>query len=69
MQAKSYHFDGVITLVEDNGPLQARLAKALGLPGSSPEAADIARSKTRVREVMRKAGLTSPNVALIRSQV
>jgi hypothetical protein len=33
------HYDGVFTLIEDHGPLVARIAHRLGLPGSPIDAA------------------------------
>jgi hypothetical protein len=37
-------YDGVFTLIEDHGPLVARIAKKLELPGSPVEAAMVKKS-------------------------
>eukprot|EP01116_Phalansterium_solitarium_P009206 TRINITY_DN23264_c0_g1_i1.p1 TRINITY_DN23264_c0_g1~~TRINITY_DN23264_c0_g1_i1.p1 ORF type:complete len:487 (-),score=115.79 TRINITY_DN23264_c0_g1_i1:518-1978(-) len=61
-------YDGVFTLVEDEGPLAAQLARVLGLPGNTELAADIARNKFKVRQLMEAAGLRTPKFALIETE-
>jgi biotin carboxylase len=58
-------FDAVLTLVEDEAPLTSRLAAAFGVAGHSAEASDVARSKTKVRVEMKKAGLPTPEFWLV----
>jgi biotin carboxylase len=55
--------DGVATFWEDAVPATMRLADALSLPGSSPAAADAARSKQRTLDASRAAGLPTPGYA------
>lgn len=52
--------DGITTLSEESSVTAARLAAARGTPGPSPEAALVARSKLRQRELCRAAGLAAP---------
>ena len=49
--------------MKDAVPVAARVAAALGLPGSSPAAADAARSKERTRSMSHAAGLPTPRFA------
>ena len=50
----------VIAIGDRPTPTAARVAQALGLPGHSPEAADLCRDKYRSRERLRAAGLKVP---------
>ncbi len=52
--------DGMTTFWEDDVPLAADLAKALGLPYHTQAAAKSVRSKAETRAVMAKAGLPTP---------
>jgi carnosine synthase len=52
--------EGVTTFWEDDVPLTADLAKELGLPYHTQEAARSVRSKAVTRAVMEKAGLPTP---------
>jgi len=61
-------FDGVFTLVEDQGPLVSYLAEKLNLPGNSYESSNVARNKYRMRQVMQKANLPIPSFYLIESE-
>jgi len=61
-------FDGVFTLVEDEGPLVSYLATALKLPGNSENASLTARNKFKVRDVMEKAGLNVPKYAIVEKE-
>jgi biotin carboxylase len=58
-------FDGVCTFWEESGPVAARLAKALNLPGNAPEAADRARSKRLTLLATEAAGMPTPSFAPI----
>ncbi len=58
-------FDGVFTFWEESVPVAARLARTLGLPGMSPEAADRARSKRLTLVATQAAGIPSPRFAPI----
>ena len=57
---------GVCTFCELSVPIAARLAEALGLPGPSSKAIDVARDKHSTRSAMAQAGLPSPACAKIR---
>jgi carnosine synthase len=59
--------DGVLTFWEDSGPVAARVAAQLGLPGNPPDAVDSARSKLRTRELCERLGLPSPRAVRVRS--
>jgi len=62
------NFDGVFTLVEDEGPLTAFLARSMNLTGNSEEASWIARNKYKMRNVMRNANLPVPKFALVEKE-
>jgi biotin carboxylase len=59
--------DGVLTFWEDSACEAARVAAALGLPGSPLEAVDAARSKVRTRELSARLGLPTPKAVRVRS--
>eukprot|EP01119_Soliformovum_irregulare_P000558 TRINITY_DN10390_c0_g1_i1.p1 TRINITY_DN10390_c0_g1~~TRINITY_DN10390_c0_g1_i1.p1 ORF type:complete len:458 (+),score=98.93 TRINITY_DN10390_c0_g1_i1:100-1473(+) len=61
-------YDGVFTLVEDEGPLVSLLQKTLGVVGNSEESSAIARNKFKMRKAMQDAGLPVPKFALIESE-
>jgi len=67
ISASDEPFDAVATFEEFAGPLAARIAHHLGLPGHNPHAVDLARSKLRTREVCRAAGIPTPRFAPIAS--
>ena len=52
--------DGIITVGDRPTIIAARVAQRLGLPGHSPEAAEVARDKERMRNRLRDAGLPVP---------
>ena len=52
--------NGVLAVGDRPTVIAARVARALGLPGHSPEATAIARNKERTRERLRDAGLPTP---------
>ena len=58
--AASRPISGVLAVGDRPTVIAARVARALGLPGHSPEAAAIARNKERTRERLRDAGLPTP---------
>src|SRR5207253_2440602 len=58
--ARSRPLDGILVVGDRPTVIAARVARALGLPGHSPEAAAIARHKWRTRERLRDAGLPVP---------
>jgi predicted ATP-grasp superfamily ATP-dependent carboligase len=58
-------FDGVFTLVEDEGPLVSYLASHLKLVGNSEAASGVARNKYAMRQAMERDGLPVPKFALI----
>jgi biotin carboxylase len=58
-------FDGVFTLVEDEGPLVSYLAHQLKLVGNSEAASGVARNKFAMRQAMERDGLPTPKFALI----
>jgi carnosine synthase len=62
---REHALDGAMTFFEDAGPIAARVAAALGLPGAPPAAADAARSKQRTLEASRRAGLPTPAFTII----
>ncbi len=68
-KVKTYHaqnpLDGAVTFWEDDVPLVAAITTALGLKGNTPEAADNARSKFRMRELWAKAGVPCQKYALV----
>jgi biotin carboxylase len=57
--------DGVVTYSELLLLPQAHIAARLGLPGSSPEAVEIAQSKARQREVFARHGVGAPRFAIV----
>ncbi|MBI5246788.1 MAG: ATP-grasp domain-containing protein [Elusimicrobia bacterium] len=57
---KNGKLDGMATFWEDDVPLTADLAKELGLPYHTQDAAKSVRSKAETRAVMAKAGLPTP---------
>jgi hypothetical protein len=59
-RVRSTPVDGVLTVGDRPVVIAARVAKALGLPGHPPEAADATRHKLRMRERLRGAGLPAP---------
>ena len=61
----SMTIDGVCTFWEDDVPVVARVAAALGLPGNDPEAIDAARSKRLTLLETEKKGLPTPRFASI----
>jgi len=67
-QSAGVKFDGVFTLVEDEGPLVSFIAEKLNLVGTSLEASKTARNKFKVRTVMKNAGLNTPNFWLITNE-
>jgi len=60
--------DGVVTLWEDAVPATARVARALGLPGTDPATTDRARNKLRTLEASRAAGLPTPRFMHLRGR-
>ena len=60
---------GAILAVDDSGSLlAAEASRALGLPHNSPEAALAARSKHQMRQLLRRAGVSSPEFHLFHFQ-
>lgn len=57
--------DGVLTLSEFYVPLVAQLAKALGLPGLDPVAAQVCRHKPSTRKALSAAGMLTPEFYLL----
>ena len=57
---RSRPLDGFLVVGDRPTVIGARVGRALGLPGHSPEAAAIARNKQRVRERLHGAGLPTP---------
>jgi biotin carboxylase len=55
------------TQCDYNLPVTARAARALGLPGLDPDAAEIARNKLRTRQVCSAAGVGCPDYAHART--
>ncbi len=56
---------GAIAAVDDSGAVIAAIAsQALGLPHNSPEAAEAARDKHRMRQLLEEAGVQSPRSTL-----
>ncbi len=60
--------EGITTFWEDDVPLTADLAEALGLPYHSSKAARSVRSKFETRQVMAAAGLPTPRFQMIKSK-
>jgi hypothetical protein len=60
VSARQRRIDGVMVVGDRPTVIAARAAEALGLPGSSPRAAAIARNKQQTREHLRSAGLLTP---------
>jgi len=58
--ARQYSIRAVVAADDDGVVLAAMASQALGLTGNSVEAAQAARNKFRMREVLAKAGLPSP---------
>jgi hypothetical protein len=58
--ARDRPFDGLLVVGDRPTVIAAHVARALRLPGHSPEAAAIARHKLRTRERLRDAGLPVP---------
>jgi biotin carboxylase len=58
--ADAHPFDGILVVGDRPTVIGARVAGALGLPGHSPESAEIARNKERSRERFQLAGLPVP---------
>ncbi len=58
--ARCRPIDGIITVGDRPTVIAARIAQRLGLPGHSPEAAEVARDKERMRNRLRDAGLPVP---------
>jgi carnosine synthase len=59
--------DGVLSFWETSGPVAARAAAALSLPGNPVEAVDAARSKLRTRELSEHLGRPTPRSQRVRS--
>lgn len=59
---------GVVTFWEEDVPTAALIAAHLGLPGTDPDCALAARSKFRMREAFRRAGVPVPAFARIDSE-
>jgi biotin carboxylase len=57
LRDENIELDGVCTFAELSLPIAALLAKALALPGESPEVVSLTRDKHRVRKVVAGAGL------------
>lgn len=55
-----HHFDGVLTFAENSVITTALIAKELGLPGISPDAAVRSRNKLYMRKAHRDAGAPHP---------
>jgi biotin carboxylase len=66
-QAKALAPDGVLTWDETRVVQAAQLAQALGLPGTSPEAALRCRDKHQTRTVLRAAGVPQATSVLVDS--
>lgn len=68
-KVRAYHamhpLDGAVTFWEDDVPLVAAITTALGLHGNTPEAADNARSKFKMRELWKQAGVPCQKYALV----
>ncbi len=60
-RAREQRVDAVLALGDRPTATAAHVARALGLPGNSPEAVEACRSKLRQREVLRAAGLPVPD--------
>ena len=58
-------FDGVVAVGDRPTVIAAQVARALGLPGHSPEAAAAARDKRLTRERLNAAGLPGPAYRLV----
>jgi biotin carboxylase len=58
--ARSRPIDGVLAVGDRPAVIAARVARALGLPGHSPEAAAAAGNKLLTRERLRAAGMNVP---------
>ncbi|OGR46385.1 MAG: hypothetical protein A2X40_03145 [Elusimicrobia bacterium GWC2_65_9] len=57
---KNGKIDGLTTFWEDDVPLAAGLAEAMGLPYHTRAAAQAVRSKAQTRDVLEKAGMPTP---------
>ena len=62
---KNGKLDGLTTFWEDDVPLAAGLAEALGVPYHTRAAAQAVRSKARTRDVLEKAGVPTPRHRLV----
>lgn len=60
--------EGVIAFVEHSVYTAAVVARELGLPALSPEAATLTRDKYRMRAAMHAAGIPCPRYALVASE-
>jgi biotin carboxylase len=65
--AREYAVDGVFTCDEAYVELAADVARALRLPGLTPEAAMLCRDKHAMRRRLRRAGVPSPHSIMIGS--
>ena len=67
LSAKGIRPDAVLTYFETSGPVAARAAAALGLPGNPADAVDLARSKLLTRQASERAGLPTPKSHRVQS--
>jgi len=66
--AEKHSLNAIIPVDEDTAVIGSLACKALGLPHNSPESAIAAREKQRMREILIKAGLPSPDYTVFSTQ-
>jgi len=66
--AEKHSLNAIIPVDEDTAVIGSLACKALGLPHNSPESTIAAREKQRMREILIKAGLPSPEYTVFSTQ-
>ncbi len=63
--AREHPIDSIVSVDEDMTILAAKASAALDLPHNSPESVEAAKNKYRLRQLLSKAGVPSPDFTLL----